>query len=106
MNKLGSFLIVAMGAITMSCASAGRQFDTTHVGDVERGVQAKVQIQEWFGPPYQIQKPLVGHPMGCVERWTYTHAFSKAGVSTTSETLVVDFDEAGMVCDHAFVTTP
>jgi outer membrane protein assembly factor BamE (lipoprotein component of BamABCDE complex) len=93
--------MVAVVVVALACAGAGKRFDTTHVPDIRKGQQDRDQIRGWFGDPYQ-KTPLQGHPAGCVERWTYTHAFSKAGISTTSETLIVDFDAAGKVCDHAY----
>lgn len=93
------FLIVGIGA----CASAGRRVDRSHIEDIENGVQSKEQILAWFGKPYTVKTGLVGHPLGCTERWTFEYAKAKGfGVVTYSEMLVVDFDKRGKVCDHAF----
>jgi hypothetical protein len=92
------FVVVLSGA----CATVGHEFDTAHVDDIQKGVQDKQQIIGWFGQPYQTTKPLVGNPLGCIERWQWTHAHAVSGGSTTSESLVVDFDAAGKVCDNAF----
>jgi outer membrane protein assembly factor BamE (lipoprotein component of BamABCDE complex) len=90
-------------ALALGCASAGRDFDTTHATDVQKGVQNKDQIRTWFGEPYQAQA-ITGHPAGCTERWTYTYAYSdRGGMRTQTKTLVVDFDASGTVCDHAFI---
>ena len=98
--RLVSFvLVVALAA----CAGSGRKWDTTHANDVQKGVQDKAQIQAWFGQPNQVA-PTPGHPAGCTERWTYTYAWSTwGGAQTTVDTLVVDFDSNGVVCDHAYV---
>lgn len=86
-----------------ACAGAGRKFDTTHARDVKKGEQDKAQIEAWFGTPYKREN-LAGHPAGCTERWTYTHAWSNyGGMQTTVKTLVVDFDEQDIVCDHAYI---
>lgn len=69
--------IVALALI--ACASAGKKFDRTHVNDIKKGVHTKAQIREWFGEPYQVTAPLQGHPAGCMERWTYVHAYSSYG---------------------------
>jgi len=96
-------LISAAIIVAVSCAGGGRKWDTTHAGDVQTGVQDKAQIRAWFGEPYQTT-PIAQHPSGCTERWTYTHAWSNwGGAQTTSETLVVDFDANGIVCDHAYL---
>src|SRR5262249_2466322 len=81
--------------------TVGVKFDTTHVGDIRRGQHDKSQIASWFGQPLRVD-PIVGNPLGCTERWTYTHAFS-TGSRTRSETLVVDFGPDARVCDTAFV---
>lgn len=86
-----------------ACASAGARVDRTHLGDIKTGVQSKEQIRSWFGAPYTMTTNLTNHPQGCVERWTYEYAKARGfGVVTYQETLVVDFDGKGKVCDHAF----
>jgi outer membrane protein assembly factor BamE (lipoprotein component of BamABCDE complex) len=87
----------------VSCATAGKQFDRTHVGDIKTGVHDKNQIRSWFGSPGQLQ-PITGSPAGCIERWIYVHAYASfGGAKSKAATLVVDFDRNGKVCDHAYV---
>ena len=96
-------VVLVSALVAFGCASAGRDFDTTHVTEIEKGTQSKSQIQGWFGEPYRVDT-LTGHPAGCTERWTYTYAYSdRGGMRTQTKTLVVDFDSGGRVCDHAFV---
>lgn len=98
-------VIIALAIFLAACATSGRQFDTTHVNDVKKGVQTKAQIEAWFGAPFQTS-PLQGSPAGCVERWTYVSAdASWGGLKAKSEALVVDFDKKGKVCDHAYSQT-
>jgi outer membrane protein assembly factor BamE (lipoprotein component of BamABCDE complex) len=104
-EKIGALLLTALLASTIiSCASAGTKLDRTHLGDIEEGVQSKQQIREWFGEPYRVVRGLQGHLKGCVDRWffEYAKARGRAGTVTYQETLVVDFDTEGIVCDHAF----
>lgn len=84
-----------------ACASAGQKFDTTHVHDIQKGVQSKTEIQAWFGTA-PTTSAVTQSELGCVERWIYTYAHSVAGASTTSEALIVDFDAKGKVCDSAY----
>lgn len=99
-------LLAAAAMVIFACASSGKQFDRTHVNDIRKGVHTKVQIREWFGEPYQVTAPLQGHPAGCVERWTYVHAYSShGGAKTVSAALIVDFDSNGKVCDNAYTET-
>lgn len=97
-----SWAVLGLICILAACATVGRKFDTAHVNDIAKGVQDKQLILQWFGPPSQTTSPLTGHPAGCVERWQWTYAHSVAGGKTVSESLVVDFDPAGKVCDNAF----
>jgi hypothetical protein len=104
-EKIGALLLTALLASTIvSCASAGRKLDRTHLGEIQEGVQSKQQIREWFGEPYRELRGLHGHLKGCVDRWLfeYAEAQGRAGTVTYTETLVVDFDAKGIVCDHAF----
>jgi outer membrane protein assembly factor BamE (lipoprotein component of BamABCDE complex) len=93
--RLLPFLILVAG-----CATVGRQFDTTHVHDVQSG-QSKEQISTWFGGPTQTTT-FAANAKGCVERWTFTHAHAVAGGSQKAQVLVVDFDPKGNVCDTAY----
>ena len=96
-------LLSAFVVIAVSCAGAGKKWDTTHVNDIQNGVHDKAQIKAWFGEPYQVTH-LAQHPMNCTERWTYMHAWANwGGAQTTSNALVVDFDDNGIVCEHAYV---
>ncbi|MCC6521536.1 MAG: hypothetical protein IT373_02640 [Polyangiaceae bacterium] len=96
------FWLVLAASFALGCATVGKQFDTTHAGDVQKGTHDKAQMTAWFGEPHQKTSPLTGHPAGCVERWQWTYAHSVAGGSTVSDVLIVDFDGAGKVCDNAF----
>lgn len=103
---LKKLALVSLVCLFAACASAGKPIDKTHMDDIANGVQDKAQIRQWFGEPYTVQTGLAGHPGGCVERWTYEYAKARGfGQVTYSEVLVVDFDPAGKVCDHAYSKT-
>ena len=96
------FLVLTFTA----CASAGKPIDQTHMDEIANGVQTKTQIRQWFGEPYTVKTGLTAHPSGCVERWTYEYAKARGfGNVTYSEILVIDFDAAEKVCDHAYSKT-
>jgi hypothetical protein len=95
---------IPLALLLFGCATVGKEFDTTHANEVQTAVHDKQQMRAWFGEPHQVTSPLPNHPAGCVERWQWTYAHSVAGGSTESQSLVVDFDAAGKVCDHAFAT--
>ena len=103
MRLLITVLLTSVALGMAACAGSGRDFDSTHAADIQKGVHDKAQMKAWFGPPSQTTG-LTGHPAGCTERWTYVHAWSNyGGMKTTTRMLVIDFDERGVVCDHAFV---
>jgi hypothetical protein len=91
-------------ALMILCAacSAGRKFDTTHVHDIQKGAQSKQEIAAWFGPPSQTVSPLSSKSGSCVERWMWTYAHARLYGRTRGESLVVDFDKRGKVCDNAY----
>ena len=98
--------VVLTLAVLFACASAGRKIDRTHLDEVANGAQTKSQIRAWFGEPYTVLTNMQGHPNGCVERWQYEYAKAQGfGVVTYTEMLIVDFDAADKVCDHAFSKT-
>ncbi len=100
-KNLSVLLLLAL--IMTACASAGHKINRTHIADIQNGVQNKAQISEWFGEPYTIKTGLKGHPSGCTERWSFEYAKARGfGNVTYSEILIVDFDNEGKVCDHAF----
>ena len=106
MNRISIGLAALLLVVVVACATAGKQFDRTHVNDVANGVQTKETIKAWFGDPYQVTFHLQGNPAGCVERWLYVHAYaSHGGMKAQSASLVVDFDKQGKVCDHAYSET-
>jgi hypothetical protein len=88
-------------------ATGGRPFDTRHVRDIVKGAHDKAQIRAWFGEPFKVLAPLPRNPAGCAERWLFVQTDATAvGTTVTSygsKTLIVDFDGAGKVCDHAFI---
>jgi len=105
MARTATALLLLITALVLAgaCASAGRRIDRTHLDDIAVGEQGKSEIRAWFGEPYAMQTNLQGHPSGCTERWRYEYAEAQGfGNVTYQEILVVDFDAAGRVCDHAF----
>lgn len=99
-TMMAALLVLSFGAA--GCASSGQQFDTTHVSDIQTGVQDQAQILAWFGQPLK-QQTVTGSAKGCIKRMIWVYAHSVAGGSTTAHSLVVDFNAAGKVCDHAYV---
>ena len=98
--KTMALLLVVLSMLA-GCATVGRDFDATHANDVKTGAHDKAQVSTWFGPPTATAQ-LKDNPQGCVGRWQWTHATATAPSAAKSKALIVDFDSAGKVCDHAF----
>jgi hypothetical protein len=101
MGRWLSAMVLTLAGL-LGCATVGKSFDTTHVNDIKKGTDDKATIKGWFGEPHQTVAPLTNNPAGCVERWQWTYAHSVAGGDTVADSLVVDFDKDGKVCDNAF----
>ena len=93
---------VCMLFVFAACATVGKPFDTTHVNDIRKGESDMAQIRAWFGEPHS-KVTFAQNDAGCVERWQWTHGKGSA-FNAKGEALVIDFDSAGKVCDHAFST--
>ena len=92
-----------LAVVTVLCGCpASKQFDTTHVHDIQQGSHDKAQITEWFGEPHLVVTSLKGHPRGCAQRWQWSYAHSAPTGETVSVALVVDFGKDDRVCDHAY----
>ena len=85
------------------CASAGRDFDTTHANEIRTAEHDKAQISSWFGEPRAITT-FEKNAKGCVERWLWSYGAASVGSAARAKALIVDFDADGRVCDHAFST--
>ena len=94
--------VLVLAVVMVSCASVGRNFDSTKVPMVEIGKTTKADIEAWFGMPYQTTL-LSNMPSGGVLRYTYTSAkASYGGMKSSGKTLVVDFDKNNIVVDKGY----
>jgi len=100
MRKLLAFLPLLV--LLAACASSGRNFDETKVGNIKNGQTTKAEIEQWFGPP-GAQQGLNGTTNGAVRRYTYSYGRSThGGASTKAKALVVDFNDKDIVVDNAY----
>ncbi len=76
--------------LAMSCG--GPAFDASHARTIVVG-QSRDQVRATMGRPDHMAKTLE-NPKRCVERWTYG--------DPPGEVFLVDFDDAGRVCDLVF----
>ncbi|MEK7466697.1 MAG: hypothetical protein AAB074_04710 [Planctomycetota bacterium] len=91
-------LVLALSA----CASSGRNFDESKVGNIKNGQTTKAEIEQWFGKPGGMAG-VNGATNGAVQRYTYSYGYSSHGGSrTTAKALVVDFNDKDIVVDNAY----
>ena len=73
------------------CGSMGTDFDASQVQNINAGTTTKADIESMFGKPFKtgIQN---GHPV-----WVYERSRYSAVGSDTSKSLIVEFDNNGVV---------
>jgi hypothetical protein len=81
----------------------GHPFDTTHVHDIQPGMD-KSQIRQWFGEPYSISDSQEELSNGAIVDtvWEYRHTIGSSQGRTRIESLVVFFDGNGKVLGSGF----
>lgn len=103
-KSLGTALAVLI-ALQFGCATVGQNIDEAQTKAIEKNKTTKAQIEQWFGPPTQKSIPTdqPGMPAGFkLEQYTYVYSSSLAGLVNTVKTLVVIFDDTGVVYAHAY----
>lgn len=95
-------LLFLAGLICSGCASTGKDFDDSKVGNIKTGTTTRAEIEQWFGAPTS-RTALSNMANGGVLRYQYTYgSASWGGASRSGKSLVVDFDAKDVVVDHAF----
>ncbi len=83
----------------MACATAGRDFPSTRVPDIETGKTTKNEIRSVFGSPWRV-----GLEDG-EQTWTYGRYRYKLFGSSSTKDLVVRFNDQNIVSSYSFNTT-
>lgn len=97
-----ALLVLPVVLVLSACASSGRNFDESRVGNIKNGQTTKAEIEAWFGKPGSVAG-LNGTTNGAVQRYTYAYGHSTHGGSrTTAKALVVDFNDKDIVVDNAY----
>ena len=80
----------------LACASVRHAGDLDRVNDIRRGETTRVDTLAWFGPPVRRES----FSSGDVRNRHVYHEWSNVlGISSTG-TLVIDFDQRGVVLDY------
>lgn len=84
---------------TLGCGTVGKDFDIGQAQSIENGKTTKEEIAEMFGEPFKtgIQN---GYPI-----WIYEQNQYKAVGKDTSKSLIVEFDQSGVVRKHTITST-
>lgn len=81
------------------CATAGRDFPTQPVHDIEIGKTSRGEVRQMFGPPWRV-----GVENGQTT-WTYgKYRYRLIGETSTTD-LVIKFDDKGRVSSYTYNTT-
>ena len=93
---MGLVIVLMLGLA--SCGSTGRDFDTTHVTDIQNNSTTQAEIKQWFGKPFNT-----GHENN-LEMWTYQFdGYSSVGKGESKD-LIIMFDDNGIVKAYRYST--
>lgn len=84
---------------TAGCATVGQDFPTSRVKDIQIHKTTKEEIRSMFGPPWRVGIE-DGQPT-----WTYGKYRYQAFSETSTQDLVIRFDNNGVVTSYTFNTT-
>lgn len=96
-HRLQAGLAIVLLLGLMACSSNGRDYDTTHLTDIQNDVTTKAQAREWFGDPFKIGQ------RDNLEMWTYQFD-GKSGGKDESKDLILMFDDNGIVKAYRYST--
>ncbi len=82
-----------------ACATVGRDFPVSRVSDIVIGETTQVQIESMFGSPWRV-----GIEDG-LETWTYGKYRYRLFGETSTQDLVIRFNENDIVSSYTFNTT-
>ncbi len=105
-NRYGRFLrntlccVMALFLlVTMGCATVGKEFPVSRVSDIEINVTTQDRIRAMFGSPWRV-----GIEDG-QQTWTYGKYRYSAFKETSTQDLVIRFNDKGVVSSYTFNTT-
>ena len=97
--KYKLLVVAAFISLLIGCGTVGKQFDSSKVKDISKGVTTKSQILEMFGLPFKE-----GAQDGLVT-WTYQFdSYSSIG-SNQYKDLVILFDSKDLVKSYRHTST-
>ena len=91
--------IACLSFFLSACATAGRDFETARVADIQIGKTTQADIEAMFGKPWRT-----GIEDG-LRTWTYGKYRYSVFSKTSTRDLVVRFDKNNVVSSYTFNTT-
>lgn len=83
---------------TFGCGTVGKDFDMEQAKTIENGKTTREDIALMFGEPFKVGVQN-NHPI-----WVYEKSKWKAIGDDTSKSLIVEFDDNGVVRNHSIMT--
>lgn len=93
------YFILTVLVVLVGCASAGRDFPSNRVAEIQTGKTTKTEVRSIFGSPWRV-----GLEDG-QQTWTYgKYKYKLIGDSDTKD-LVIRFNAKDIVASYSFNTT-
>ena len=83
---------------TLGCGTVGKDFDMEQAQAIENGKTTREDIALMFGEPFKVGVQN-SHPI-----WVYERSKYKALGDDTSKSLIVEFDDNGVVRNHSIMS--
>ena len=83
---------------TLGCGSVGKDFDMEQAQTIQNGKTTREDIALMFGEPFKVGVQN-SHPI-----WIYERSKYKAIGDDTSKSLIVEFDDKGVVRNHSIMS--
>lgn len=93
MRTLFGLFVIAMTVYTVGCSSAGREFDTARIKDLQKGVTTKSDVLKMFGEP--LRKEFA--PKG--EVWGYSYTSSNETGAGVIGHVTIGLDQSKTTCN-------
>ena len=93
---LGTLLLCF--TLTLGCGTVGKDFDMEQAKTIENGKTTREDIALMFGEPFKVGVQN-SHPI-----WIYEKSKYKVIGDDTSKSLIVEFDDNGVVRNHSIIS--
>ncbi len=85
-------------SLTLGCGTVGKDFDMEQAQTIQNGKTTREDIALMFGEPFKVGVQN-SHPI-----WVYEQNKYRAIGDDTSKSLIVEFDDKGVVRNHSIMS--